>query len=775
MAMVPAVFLLLLSLCLHLRAQQNPSNLIKPGSSLSPITHPTWFSPSGYFAFGFYPQGNGFAVGIWLVGHPNNITVWTANRDDPPVSLNSTLYFTREGFLLLRTENGEEKPISDQKYFAGSASMLDTGNFVLYNNSAVIWESFDYPTDTLLGGQNLTQNGNLISSMSSSNHSTGKFFLAMQSDGNLVSYLNNSGLSGADASYWSSHTFKTRFARLNLNNSGFLCLYGDHDDSEVRVVAKSSNNNKNTIYRATVDPDGVFRMYSHQLNSGTKSSEKMEWRNVHGCEVKGYCGLNSYCSMIDNVADCYCYPGFTLINENDKSLGCSQNFIEDDCEHGKYQIMHYNLTTVENTEWGDNSYSVIQMKQEDCKKSCQEDCYCGGVLYSSGNCKRYRLPLRFGERSNSIQTIAFIKLINVNIPEDPGRPTDIFERNPHVLSYLAISLGSVTFLCFVLAISGFLMYKQRIHSYRKLSENSPGLTEQFILRSFSYFELEEATDGFKEELGRGSFGAVYKGTLPVGAKIVAVKRLENVDEGEREFQTEMTAIGRTNHRNLVRLLGYCVEGSKKLLVYEYLRNGSLADFLFHSNVRPVWKERVRIALDVAKGIHYLHEECVVRIFHCNIKPQNILLDDSLTAKISDFGLAKLLMPNQSSIRSFKGTGGHSAPEWERNTPISEKVDVYSYGITLLETICCRSSIEVNVSTADEILLSNWAYNCFSSGQLNKLVEDEEVDMKMLERMVKVGLWCIQDDPTLRPSMKNVILMLEATIDVSIPPSPLPYI
>lgn len=780
-----AIFFLLLLLCLHVGAQRNPSNLIKLGSSLSPRSNPSWTSDSGHFAFGFYHQGSGFAVGIWLVGDRKNTTVWTANRDDPPVSINATLNFTTDGNLLLRIEDGRENSIvPDRRDTADSASMLDTGNFVLFNNNSVIWESFDNPTDTLLGGQNLTASPSpLVSSVSSWNQSTGNFFLIMQSDGNLVAYVENSGYPEADGrgAYWSSDTFPSDFNVLNLNNRGLLSMYDD--TSGVHILANSSysgNDQKTTIYRATFEPDGVFRMYSHQFGSGTNLSTdpKKEWQNLDDvCEIKGHCGLNSYCSRKGNDSECYCYPGFAFINENNKSIGCSQNFTVDDCIHGKNQVMHYNMTSLENMVWSDNPYHVTQMKMEDCKMSCQSDCYCGAALFSSGNCKMYKVPLRYGKRNENIPTLALIKLMSASStnqdPTSVPNTTVIIEENPRLFSYLAISLGSITCLCLFLAISGFLAYKQRIHSYRKISENrSRGLAEQqFTLRSFSYIELEEATEGFKEELGRGSYGAVYKGTLPVDDKIVAIKRLENVYEGEREFRTEMTAIGRTCHRNLVRLLGYCVEGSKKLLVYEYLSNGSLADFLFGKKVRPNWKERVRIANDVAKGILYLHEECVVRIIHCNIKPQNILLDDSLTAKISGFGLAKLMMP--SSITGIEATGRHSAPEWEMSkVPISVKVDVYSFGMVLLEIICCRSSIEIKVSTADEILLSSWAYNCFHSGQLNYLVKDEEVDLKMLERMVKVGLWCIQDDPTLRPSMKNVVLMMEGTMDVSIPPSPL---
>lgn len=238
----------------------------------------------------------------------------------------------------------------------------------------------------------------------------------------------------------------------------------------------------------------------------------------------------------------------------------------------------------------------------------------------------------------------------------------------------------------------------------------------------------------------------------------------------------MAAVRRTHHRNLVHLLGFCMEGSRKLLVYEYMSNGSLADFIFKAERRPLWKERVRISLEVARGILYLHEESEIQIIHCDIKPQNILLDDSWTAKICDFSLARLSMPNQSvTDTGARGSRGYMAPEWQKNGLITVKSDVYSFGVLLLEIVCCRSYLEVNVSTADEVLLATWVYNCFVAGELNKLVGEEDVHMKTLERMVKVGLLCIQDDPNLRPAMKNVMLMLEGTMDVPVPPSPTPLV
>ncbi|MFQ6647488.1 hypothetical protein Gotur_020713, partial [Gossypium turneri] len=652
--------------------------------------------------------------------------VWTAKRDDPPVSSNATLEFTTRGVLLLRTEDGVENVIANQSG-VDSASLLDTGNLVLYENRSVVWESFDIPTDTILGGQNLSSE--LISSVSSSNHSTGHYYLLLKSDG-LVANLNNSPAAANE--YW---VFPNGFSSpvLNLNESGVLALYSSLNFDQENVLANGSTTGNETmiIYRATLDHDGVFRLYSHQLESNTMSNK---WQNLDECEIPGRCGLNSYCSTSrGNDTECHCYPGFIFIDENAKYLGCSQNFTVDGCETKRDVLIHHNSNTLDNMSWDGNLYSVKRnLEKEDCKKACEDDCSCGGALYSPNHCSMYSLPLKYGRKHVNIPTTAFIKLIPGSTISPPPEIL-ISEGDQSLILTMGLSLGSVASLCFVIAICSFLLYRHRVQSYEKLLESkSSGFAEQFTLRSFTFNELEEATQGFQDELGRGSFGAVYKGTLPGDGKSIAVKRLGMVKEGERDqFRTEMTAIGRNNHRNLVRLLGFCVE---------------------------------------AKGILYLHEECEVSIIHCNIKPCNILLDDSLTAKISDFGLAKLLRPNQTS--STSGTAWYSAPEWQNSALLSVKVDVYSFGVILLEIICCRRNIEVEGRSADEILLSTFVYNCFVGGELNKLVEgEEEVDMKMVERFVKVGLWCIQDDPNLRPLVKNVILMLEGTMNVPIPPSP----
>ncbi|XP_043693351.1 G-type lectin S-receptor-like serine/threonine-protein kinase RLK1 [Telopea speciosissima] len=260
--------------------------------------------------------------------------------------------------------------------------------------------------------------------------------------------------------------------------------------------------------------------------------------------------------------------------------------------------------------------------------------------------------------------------------------------------------------------------------YNNLGGSNPNGEDQkdkaglFSVVAAVLLDLEEATDGFKEELGRGAFSVVYKGVLGLDSKLVAVKKTTQALE----------------------------------LVYEFMSNGSLASFLFGSP-RPDWNQRTQIAFGIARGLMYLHEECSVQIIHCDIKPQNILLDDSYTTRISDFGLAKLLMTDQSRTNTaIRGTKGYVSPEWFRHMPITVKVDVYSFGVMLMEIICCRKSVELEMGGDDErAILTDWVYDCCREGRLDALVENDMEamnDIGRLERLLKVAIWCIQEEPSL---------------------------
>ena len=765
------LFFLLLSI-FTVEAQQGPS-IVKPGSILTPTTNSLWLSPSGLYAFGFYKQGNGFAVGVFLAGITQKTVVWTANRDNPPVSAEATLNFTSDGRLVLQSAQGAETRVANFSS-ASSASMLDTGNFVVYNSDKQsIWESFQNPTDTLLPTQRLLPNDSVVlkSSVSESNQSTGRFRAVMQQNGYVALYPVGTSLK-MEYGYWSTSSGVPN-GSLNLDDHGFLYVT---NSSFNLTISPSRNSAKGTVlYRLRMEDDGFLRLYSHNLQE-QNGGWSIIWSPlneplVNICSPRGLCGVNAFCVQGGNDKNCTCLPGFVFIDESKRTLGCERNSTTENCDE---KGINTTMEEVPGIIWENVTYSqsLLSTKQ-DCDDACLQDCSCEAALFNDRICGKQKLPLRFVNFKipyiDSNATLAFIK-VRTPTPSSDGTVT-----KKEGLDILIIIVSLAAFAFIVLAISGIAIYRSRIFANENiLNTGNIVLSDEDVgLRSFTYIELEKITDGFKDELGRGSFGIVYKGTIENGQKIVAVKRLERLlVDREREFQTEMKVIGRIHHKNLIRLLGYCHDGPNRLLVYEYMCNGSLADVLFKPEKKPSWDERMGIACNIARGILYLHEECIEKIIHCDIKPQNILMDENMCAKISDFGLAKLLKPDQSKTTTdMRGTRGYVAPEWHRlNCPVTVKVDVYSFGIVLLEIISCRRCVDNNLSE-EEAILEEWSYRCFECGELGKLVNDEEVEMRQLERMVKVAFWCILHDPALRPSMKKVLLMLEGTADIPIPPNP----
>ncbi|KAL3728897.1 hypothetical protein ACJRO7_033477 [Eucalyptus globulus] len=788
MVIVQVAHLLLFLLSLLLYTQQTTSGMITTGSSLSLRTnHTSWFSRSGLFAFGFYPQGDKYGIGIWLLGEPTNTVVWTANQDDPLLSSDATINFTDEGKLVVRSGLGDqEASLAELSEPATLASMLDSGNFVLYdNNSLVIWQSFDFPTNTILGGQNLTEESELISSKSSLDRSS-QFRISMQSDGDLVAYSLNYSADGQQDRYWSTNTSGQSSLQLNLDSQGTLALRTYSGNYEIILANHSSFSSKegSTVHRATLDDDGIFRLYLHRFLKGDFSSPEVSIRwsaPEHQCDVKGFCGYNSYCRGSSDGAWCDCFPGFAFIDESKRFLGCrrSSNY-EQHCGVEDANITS-SITPLQRLEVGSHPYWILPLPIRECKSSCLEDCNCDVALHRDGLCSKMKLPIIYGKATGNDSSTVLVKILlpvplAYQKPLVPTRQQIVTEKKNTLVLIVGVSLGTIAIFCSLIAAFSFLLYRYRVHKYARLSTDSTlGPAREFTLQSFSFKELEEATGGFTEVIRKGSLGAVYKGKMSDGSKRVAVKRLERaIERGEKEFQAEMAAISHTHHKNIVQLLGFCMESSKKLLVFKYMENGSLADLLFDVERQPPWSERVRIALEVARGILYLHEECELQIIHCNITTQNILMDESRTAKISDFGLAKLLMPNQTGTKTeVRGTRGYVAPELQRSAVVSAKVDIYSYGVVLLEIVCCRSNMVVDVSSADEVLLCSWVYNCYIAGELPKLVKDQQVDMKSVERMVQIGLLCVQDDSEIRPSIKDVILMLEGIMDVPRLPCPTP--
>lgn len=275
-------------------------------------------------------------------------------------------------------------------------------------------------------------------------------------------------------------------------------------------------------------------------------------------------------------------------------------------------------------------------------------------------------------------------------------------------------------------------------------------------------------------MGGGSFSSVFKGALP-NSTAIAVKKLEGLGQGEKQFRAEVSTLGMIQHVNLVRLRGFCSEGCAKLLVYDFMPNGSLDHHLFQKKYAVLdWKTRYTIALGTAKGLDYLHEKCRHRIIHCDIKPANVLLDADLCPKLADFGLAKLMGHEFSKVlTSMKGTIGYLAPEWISGLPITAKADVYSYGMMLLEIISGKRN--TNQSQDGTIVsLPFWAASKLNEGEVLSILDNSlkgNADMDELDRACRVACWCIQEHEASRPSMGEVVQILEGVLQIDIPPLP----
>ncbi|XP_052204418.1 LEAF RUST 10 DISEASE-RESISTANCE LOCUS RECEPTOR-LIKE PROTEIN KINASE-like 2.1 isoform X9 [Diospyros lotus] len=296
---------------------------------------------------------------------------------------------------------------------------------------------------------------------------------------------------------------------------------------------------------------------------------------------------------------------------------------------------------------------------------------------------------------------------------------------------------------------------------------------------YRYSDIAKMTNSFKDKIGQGGYGTIYKGKLNDG-RLVAVKVLSKTKGNGEEFINEVASISRTSHVNVVTLLGFCFERKRRALVYEFLANGSLDRFIHNdesqtTNCHLKWRTMYQIAVGIARGLEYLHRGCSTRIVHFDIKPHNILLDEDFCPKISDFGLAKLCQRKQSimSMLGTRGTIGYIAPELFSRAfgGVSHKSDVYSYGMLILEMSGATQKIEV--AQTSETYFPHWIYEHLEHGKDQRLQritsgEDEETARKMM----LVGLWCIQTNPSDRPAMSKVLEMLEGRIQsLQIPPKP----
>ncbi|KAK4261417.1 hypothetical protein QN277_004418 [Acacia crassicarpa] len=350
-------------------------------------------------------------------------------------------------------------------------------------------------------------------------------------------------------------------------------------------------------------------------------------------------------------------------------------------------------------------------------------------------------------------------------------------KNKRVVLGVSLSVG----LGFLICVSGLLWFTiWRKKHYRKKEEKGKGfeasMDDEFEKgtgpKRFTYQELSQATNHFSEagKLGEGGFGGVYKGFLTNENLQVAVKRVsKGSKQGKKEYISEVRIISRLRHRNLVQLIGWCHEQGEFLLVYEFMPNGSLDSHLFGNKTPLTWTVRYKIALGLASSLLYLHEEWEQCVVHRDIKSSNVILDANFNAKLGDFGLARLVdheLGSQTTV--LAGTMGYLAPECVTTGKASKESDVYSFGVVALEITCGRRPVDVRVDEPGKVRMVEWVWDLYGKGMLLEAADKKlnlEYDERQIESLMIVGLWCCHPDQGMRPSIRQVIKVLnfEATL------------
>ncbi|KDP26471.1 hypothetical protein JCGZ_17629 [Jatropha curcas] len=558
--------------------------------------------------------------------------------------------------------------------------------------------------------------------------------------------------------------------------------------------------------RLTLDFDGNLRLYSRRENSTTWM---VSWVALsHPCQIHGTCGPNSKCSY-DPVSGrkCSCLPGYQQKNSADWSYGCKPKFnISCDNPTGfKNQTRFIRFPHMEFYGYDYGVYPGYTFKM--CKELCLSLCECKGFQYryvgdglwnlfsAMNNIKPTVIPtlcypklsLLNGYRSPSYDGMFYLKVPKTSMSSDEddvagefglncsGEPTIKLDRRYtkgnqneklELLLWFAIVSGAIE-------IIGIIFVWCFLNSFHHHGSNEATQGYQHVaingFKKFTYYELKRATANFKVEIGRGAGGIVYKGTLSDN-RVAAIKRLILADDqGEAEFLAEISSIGKLNHKNLIEMWGYCAEKKHRLLVYKYMKHGSLSENL--SSKALDWDQRFQIALGTARGLAYLHEECLEWVLHCDVKPQNILLDSNYQPKVSDFGLSKLLNrgdKNNSIFSRIRGTRGYIAPEWVLNLPITSKVDVYSYGIVVLEMVTGKSPAMGASGTSrvedEQSGLVAWVMEKKNGGEswIEEVIDPKmegEYNRSEVELLVTLALECVEEDKDARPTMSKVVEIL----------------
>ncbi|KAL1567085.1 receptor-like serine/threonine-protein kinase SD1-8 [Salvia divinorum] len=657
--------------------------------------------------------------------------------------------------------------------------LLDTGNLVVVDQEHTLWQGFDHPTDTLLPGMKLVDDlhsgvqTNLTSWRSLDDPSPGEFVFMIKNLGlpQLVIFNGEnkfyrtgpwSGLQFSNMATSPNSVFQTG---LNFSNGWLISITRAYDVS--------------LFTRLKLDAAGFLQRY-------TMSSGRDTWNHAHTfpkdkCEEYGYCGPHAVCS-IDRVQRCQCLKGFEPASPNDWDLqdwsgGC-RRAEPLNCEGGD------GFHEVRGVKYPDllRFWLNVSMSLHECRAKCLRNCNCtayanANVASGGSGCLVWigdLIDIKQVSGADSNQNL-FIRLPNSEL----GGTTNVEEkrrrrrrrRRPTKLVVISVTCGVIS-AGFI--VGGILLVTRRKRLPASVSEIN---IEDQELQLFKFPTVMAATNGFSREnlIGEGGFGLVYKGKLSTEEEI-AVKRLSRTSQqGLKEFKNEVTLIAKLQHRNLVRLLGCCIEGEERMLIYEYLKNKSLNYFVFDQNQRKLltWPKRYDIIMGIARGLLYLHQDSRLKIIHRDLKTSNILLDGDLNPKISDFGLARIFGEDQciATTKRVIGTYGYMAPEYAFDGKYSVKSDVFALGVILLEIVSGKKNRGFDHCDHYHSLLGH-AWLLWREINILELV-DECVSNTLIEsqvtRCIHVALLCVQKYAQDRPVMSSVVSMLGS--DGAILPDP----
>ncbi|KAL6639545.1 hypothetical protein ACP70R_023275 [Stipagrostis hirtigluma subsp. patula] len=726
-------------------------------------------SPGNNFQLGLFAASNHskWFLGIWFTVSPDTV-VWVANRDRPLSSRAGVVTVTGRGALVLldgATNDTVWSSNSSSAAAAGAvvAELRDTGNLVLTDGAGggVLWQSFEHPTNTFLPemrvGKNLRSGAEwpLSSWRGADDPSPGEFRYVMDTRGSPELHVWSRGRKTYRTGPWNGVRF-----------SGIPEMTTFEDMFEFRFTATADeasymfrNRDGSPMSRVLLNESGVMQRMVWDRAAGAWSNFWSGPRDQ--CDSYGRCGAFGVCNVVDATV-CGCVTGFTPRSPaewymRNNSGGCARRTALQ-CGGGGDDDGFYVLRGVKLPDTHSCAVDAGATLQE-CGRRCLANCSC--TAYSAADIR--------GGGSGCIQW--FGELMDTRFV-DGGQ--DLYVRVAK--SELALHDNNVNQIAIAMAITGsallllslgFLIWR-KIRRSKKV--NMLDDTVELMITDCPMYPLATitaATNDFCPEnvIGRGGFGHVYKGQLPDGQQI-AVKKLsaENTAQGLNEFMNEVVLIAKLQHRNLVRLLGCCIHCSERMLVYEYMSNKSLDAFIFDERRRATlsWKARMDIILDIARGVLYLHRDSRLNIIHRDLKAANVLLDSNMVAKISDFGIARLFScsaDRQETItQKIIGTFFYMAPEYAMDGTVSFMLDVYSFGVLLLEIISGRKN-QRNFN------LIAHAWGLWEEGRSLELVDPTirsnctVAELEQAATSIHVALLCVQECPGHRPPMADVIPML----------------